>query len=168
MLEVAEQHGLIHRIIELSLIHAQAFFALGKKDRSLQLFRNAIELAEKYGYLRLLDQNPILGRVLKETAAQELAPAYIRKVLEIHGDIGNSAPVPSSGNSAEDGLIEPLSSREKEVLKLMADGLSNPEIAARLYLSPNTLKAHTQHIFGKLGVHNRVQAINKARELKIV
>jgi LuxR family maltose regulon positive regulatory protein len=50
----------------------------------------------------------------------------------------------------------------------MAEGLSNPEIAARLFLSPNTLKAHTQHIFGKLGVHNRVQAVNKARELKIV
>jgi ATP/maltotriose-dependent transcriptional regulator MalT len=55
-----------------------------------------------------------------------------------------------------------------DVLMLMAEGLSNPEIAARLYLSPNTLKAHAQRIFGKLGVHNRVQAVNRARELKIL
>ena len=50
----------------------------------------------------------------------------------------------------------------------MGEGLSNPEIAARLYLSKNTLKAHTQNIYGKLDVHNRVQAINKARDLKLI
>jgi LuxR family maltose regulon positive regulatory protein len=108
--------------------------------------------------------------MLKEPGAQELSRGYIRKILEINGGASDAGILPSSGNSHSDmgGLVEPLSSREKEVLKLMAEGLSNPEIAARLYLSPNTLKAHTQHIFGKLGVHNRVQAINMARELKIV
>ena len=50
----------------------------------------------------------------------------------------------------------------------MAEGLSNAEIAARLYLSPNTLKSHTQNIYGKLDVHSRVQAVNKARELKLI
>ena len=170
MLETAGQHGLVHRVIELSLIQAQALFVLGKKDGSLQSLRNAIAHAERNGYMRLLDQNPILVRMLKEPAAQELSPGYIRKILEINGGVSNSIVLPSSGTSHSDidELIEPLSSREKDVLKLMAEGLSNPEIAARLYLSPNTLKAHTQHIFGKLGVHNRVQAINKARELKIV
>ena len=64
-------------------------------------------------------------------------------------------------------LIEPLSNREKEVLALMVEGLSNSEIAARLYLSPNTLKAHTQNIYGKLDVHSRVQAVVKARNLKL-
>ena len=108
--------------------------------------------------------------ILNEPRAQELSPAYILKILEINGTVSNPKTLLPSMDSQSlvDGLIEPLSSREKEVLKLMAGGLSNPEIAARLYLSPNTLKAHTQHIFGKLGVHNRVQAINKARELKIV
>jgi LuxR family maltose regulon positive regulatory protein len=170
MLKVAEQQGLIHRIIELSLIQAQAFFVSSRKDLSLPLLRNAVAHAEKNGYLRLLDQNPILVRMLKEPIARELSPGYIRKILEINGGASDPATLASSGNSqsGKDDQIEPLSSREKDVLKLMADGLSNPEIAARLYLSPNTLKAHTQHIFGKLGVHNRVQAINKARELKIV
>lgn len=60
--------------------------------------------------------------------------------------------------------VEPLSERELEVLRLLAEGLSSAEIAAQLYLSPNTLKAHTQNIYSKLDVHSRVQAINKARE----
>ncbi|MEI7771088.1 MAG: response regulator transcription factor, partial [Chloroflexales bacterium] len=69
---------------------------------------------------------------------------------------------------ANAGLIEPLSNREKEVLALIAAGLSNTEIAAQLCLSPHTLKAHTQNIFGKLHVHSRVQAINRARELNLL
>jgi ATP/maltotriose-dependent transcriptional regulator MalT len=55
-----------------------------------------------------------------------------------------------------------------EVLRHIAEGLSNPEIAHRLYLSPNTLKAHTQNIFMKLDVHNRVQAVNRAKELGLI
>ena len=63
---------------------------------------------------------------------------------------------------------EALTDRETEVLRLLADGLSNAEIAQRLYLSPNTLKAHTQNIYSKLDVHSRVQLVNKARELGLI
>ena len=66
------------------------------------------------------------------------------------------------------GMIEPLSKRELEVLKYMADALSNPEIASRLFLSPNTLKAHAQNIFMKLDVHSRMQAVSKAKELGLI
>jgi DNA-binding NarL/FixJ family response regulator len=65
-------------------------------------------------------------------------------------------------------LIEPLTEREMEVLRYIAEGCSNPEIARRLYLSPNTLKAHSQNIFMKLNVHNRLQAVNRARELGLI
>ena len=67
-----------------------------------------------------------------------------------------------------EGLIEALSERELEVLQFMALGLTNPEIAERLYLSPNTLKAHAQNIYQKLDVHSRVQAVNRGRELGLL
>jgi LuxR family maltose regulon positive regulatory protein len=65
-------------------------------------------------------------------------------------------------------LIEPLSEREIEVLQLIALGLTNPEIAARLYLSPHTVKVHTSNIYGKLGVNNRIQAVVRAKTFGIL
>ena len=66
------------------------------------------------------------------------------------------------------GLVDPLSEREVEVLRLLASGLPPAEVAKKLYLSPFTLKAHTQNIYTKLGVHSRIEAINKARELNLL
>jgi LuxR family maltose regulon positive regulatory protein len=72
------------------------------------------------------------------------------------------APPPSAG------LVEPITRRELDVLRLMAEGLSNAEIARRLYLTLNTLKAHTNSIYGKLDVHSRLQAVNRARQLGLL
>jgi LuxR family maltose regulon positive regulatory protein len=66
---------------------------------------------------------------------------------------------------AQSELVEPLSERELEVLQLIAEGLTNPEIASKLYLSLNTVKVHTRNIYGKLGVNNRTQAVARARAL---
>ena len=65
-------------------------------------------------------------------------------------------------------LIEPLSEREIEVLQLIAKGLTNQEIANKLYLSLNTVKVHTRNIYGKLGVHHRTEAVAKARMLGLL
>ena len=65
-------------------------------------------------------------------------------------------------------MVEPLSDREIEVLQLIAEGLTNPEIATRLYLSLNTVKVHTRNVYGKLGVNNRTQAVSKGRVLGIL
>lgn len=70
--------------------------------------------------------------------------------------------------SASSSLVEPLTSREQEVLALLATGCRNPEIAAHLVISVGTVKSHTAQIFGKLAVHNRTQAVNRARELGLV
>ncbi len=66
------------------------------------------------------------------------------------------------------GLVEPITRRELDVLRLMAEGLTNAEIARRLYLTLNTLKAHTNSIYGKLDVHSRLQAVNRARQLGLL
>jgi LuxR family transcriptional regulator, maltose regulon positive regulatory protein len=183
MLSTASLHQLNHRVIELSLMQAQAYFVQGQKERAWKPLRLAISLAEKEGYLRLLDQGPVLLRLFKEADRLGVARPFIQRNLEallpgIYQDIERDnaqtqSDFPNEQPSARltfdsEGLLEPLSNREIEVLTMVAEGLSNAEIAVRLYLSPNTLKAHTQNIFGKLDVHNRVQAVNKARELKLI
>ena len=170
MLAVASEHGLIHRVIELSLLEAQALFIQGDKDRAGDPLRQALAYAEANGYLCLLDQHPFLARLIKEAAQKGQWTDYPRRLLErIRRDSGiPNRPGDELPGDPENGLVEPLSPREKEVLELMAAGLSNAEIAARLFLSPNTLKAHTQNIFGKLGVHSRVQAIDRAREINLL
>jgi LuxR family transcriptional regulator, maltose regulon positive regulatory protein len=172
MLAASLEHGLNQRVIGLSLLEVQAFFLQGQKERAWKLLRQALILAEREGFLRLVDGNELLIQILNEAAALGIAPQLIRKLLEIERPgMGLTISSPGPGSPRQffgDGLLEPLSSREVEVLALMAEGLSNPEIAAHLFLSTNTLKSHTQNIYGKLDVHSRVQAVNRARELKIL
>ena len=78
------------------------------------------------------------------------------------------SPVPQPGPAPEQPLIDPLSERELEVLRLIAEGLTNREIAARLTVVIGTIKAHTSNIYSKLGVSNRTQAVTKAQELNIL
>jgi LuxR family maltose regulon positive regulatory protein len=172
MLEVYNRHGLHHRSIELSLMQTQAFYIQGQRERAWQLLSDALTQAERYGYQRLADQGAILIRLMVEAAQTGIARAYIQRNLEnLHTGVDAVESKPKLGQRtgyAPGDLVEPLSSREVEILALIAQGLSNPEIAQKLYLSPNTLKAHTQNIFGKLDVHSRVQAIIKAQELKLI
>jgi LuxR family maltose regulon positive regulatory protein len=75
---------------------------------------------------------------------------------------------PSTTQAPKSDLIEPLSERELEVLQLIAEGLTNREIAARLFLALNTVKAHTRNIYSKLGVHSRTQAVARSQELGLL
>ncbi len=97
---------------------------------------------------------------------------YIHKLLaafeekDVHPF--DSAQDKPSSLSLQPLSVEPLSERELEVLQLIAEGLTNPEIAARLFLSLNTVKVHTRNIYGKLDAHNRTQAVARARALGIL
>jgi LuxR family transcriptional regulator, maltose regulon positive regulatory protein len=175
MLSLAQKFQLIHRMIDLSLLEAQALYIQGQKSAAWESVSVAAAHAEPRGYQRLIDQGPIAIRVLTEAAVHGIASKYLRRILgAAQSDLTFSAENEPEALAAStryldpEVLIEPLSSREIEVLAWMAQGLSNAEVAARLYLSPNTLKSHTQNIYGKLDVHSRVQAVNKARELKII
>lgn len=131
----------------------------------------ALALAMPAGAVRVfLDLGEPMRRLLQEGANRLPDPAMKAYALQLLSAFpGAGAPAAAQGEAAAgQGLVEPLSEREIEVLKLLAAGLSNAEIAQKLYLSPNTLKAHTQNIYGKLDVHSRVQAVNRARELKII
>jgi LuxR family maltose regulon positive regulatory protein len=93
--------------------------------------------------------------------------AYVDRLL---GEEGHRAASPGATAlpAAPSPLIEPLSERELEVLRLLNTPLSQPEIAERLYISVNTVRSHVKHIYGKLSVHARSAAVERAEELGLL
>ena len=104
-----------------------------------------------------------MSQLLYLAAEQGIKPAYVGKLLNAFQADGDS----SDRQPAAD-IIEPLSPREREVLQLIAAGLTNQEIAQELVLSSNTVKVHTYNIYSKLGVHSRTQAVRQATTLGIL
>ena len=104
--------------------------------------------------------------LLRQAYAHTRAPAYVAALLEASGELIATDLYRSSSHSGP--LIEPLTLREREVLRLLMDGLSNREIARHLVLSVNTVKKHVYNICSKLGVQSRAQAIARARSLNLL
>jgi LuxR family maltose regulon positive regulatory protein len=159
IIQFAERGGRKHTLI-------RAKVALALVENAPTALVEALQLAEPEGYIStFVDEGEpmrnFLIHILKQTQLDPHLSAYVGKLLSAY-DPAPRKPVPAGG------LVEPLSEREVEVLRYMSEGLSNPEIARRLYLSPNTLKAHAQNIFLKLDVHNRLQAVSKAKELGLI
>jgi LuxR family maltose regulon positive regulatory protein len=129
----------------------------------------ALTLAEPGGFIRIfVDEGPPMARLLYEAASRGIAPEYVSRLLTAFPVAEPEQAGPSETQTPEPDLIEPLSEREIEVLQLIAEGLTNREVASRLFLSLYTVKAHTHNIYGKLGVHNRTQAVGRARALGVL
>ena len=123
--------------------------------------RDALALAEPEGYIRTFaDCGEPMARLLRQAAARGIMPGYAVKLLAAFGAgaKGELAPSPQP-------LVEPLSPRELEVLKLIAQGLSNREIAEQLVVALTTVKGHSHRIYGKLQVQRRTEAVARARKL---
>ena len=105
-------------------------------------------------------------RLLRQAACRGISPAYVAKLLAASGEPASSEieAIPSYSPP----LIEPLSDREVEVLRLMASGLSNPEIASELFVAVSTIHTHCKNIYGKLDVHRRWDAVQRAQELGLI
>jgi LuxR family transcriptional regulator, maltose regulon positive regulatory protein len=112
-----------------------------------------------------VDEGPPLARLLRRMQEQggRIHP-YLHTLLAAFARQADLQPASVTPPPSE----EPLSEREREVLRLIAEGLSNQQLAARLYLSPHTIKVHTRNIYGKLDVTSRTQAVAKARALGIL
>jgi LuxR family maltose regulon positive regulatory protein len=157
--------------LKVMVLQAVAHDAHGEKEVAAQLLCEALALAEPGGFIRtFVDEGPPMARLIYEAAARGIMPDYTRKLLaafeaEEQKSEGRSylPPAPSA-----QPLIEPLSARELEVLQLIAEGLTNPEIASRLFLALNTVKTHSSNIYSKLGVHSRTQAVARARALGLL
>ncbi len=136
---------------------------MASASRTIQ---EAVTIAEAHGFLRsILDDGQELLPLLKLALQQNVTPQYVTHLLNMI-----SSPEPESGSQSRANrlLIEPLSDRELEVLSLAAEGLSNQQIAEKLYVAISTVKKHMGAIFGKLNVSSRTEAIQRARTLGLI
>jgi LuxR family maltose regulon positive regulatory protein len=162
--------------LKAMVVEAVALQAHGEKDKAVQLLADALALAEPGGFIRLfVDEGLPMAQLLSEAASRGLMPDYVAKLLaafprsEARGPRTELAEALHSVLSSQSSsLIEPLSQREVEVLRLIAQGLSNHEIGERLFLALDTVKGHNQKIFGKLQVQRRTEAVARARELGLL
>jgi LuxR family maltose regulon positive regulatory protein len=170
LLEAAEAGGRTTRAIEILLLQALVFQAGGDTTRAMTTLEKALTLAEPGGFIRIfVDEGLPMARLLYDALNRGgIAPDYVRRLLAAFPVAEPEQAAPSETHGLKSDLIEPLSERELEVLQLIAEGLTNPEIASRLFLALNTVKAHSSNIYGKLGVHSRTQAVAKARALGLL
>jgi LuxR family maltose regulon positive regulatory protein len=132
----------------------------------------ALARARPEGWVRLfLDEGEPMARLLEQAARRRSATGtYARGLLAaLAGDGGRrvATALPAQGRPGE-LLVEPLGKREREILSLITDGLSNPEIAQRLLVTVATVKTHINNLYGKLGARSRIDAVARARRLGMV
>jgi LuxR family maltose regulon positive regulatory protein len=163
LLEAAQAGERRGSTIKLLVLRALAFQAQGDGREALTALERALSLAEPEGYVRIfLDEGEPMARLLRQALSEQVASNYVARLLAAFGEEA-TAMFP-----AMDSLVEPLTDREMDVLRLIVAGLSNAEIAEELFIAVSTVKSHINHIYGKLGVENRVQAIEQARTLGLV
>jgi LuxR family maltose regulon positive regulatory protein len=159
LLKAAEKSGRMDSAIEILTLQALALQTQHETAKAIIALDRALTIAEPEGYVRLFaDEGPAMAQLLRHAASRNILPDYVGSLL---GVIGVSA---ESGSRVMQALAEPLTERELEVLRLLAAGLTNREIAGELSITLSTVKAHTRRIYGKLDVRSRTHAAARARE----
>ena len=173
-LQAAEKSGGLGWAVEIAILRALVQEARRYRADALADLGRALALAEPEGYVQVfVDAGAPLAALLRQTTSLRAAPAYVRRLLDAfdRATASEEPPVTTEEPPAIPGpppLVEPLTPREMEVLRLMAAGLSNREIADELVLAIGTVKAHLHNIYGKLDMQGRMQAASRARELGLL
>jgi LuxR family maltose regulon positive regulatory protein len=158
LLHTAESEGRTGRAIEILALQALALQAQAQPGQALTVLKRALSLAEPESYVRtFVDEGAPMAALLRHALAQGMARNYVGWLLAAFEEPAEVSP-----------LVEPLTRREIEVLRLIGDGLKNQEIADRLVISVATVKRHVTNIYGKLGVSRRVQAVAQAQEIDLL
>ena len=162
LLPAAEAGGRKGRVIEILVVRALAHQALGDVPAALGLLDRAVTMAEPEGYVQVFaEAGPAVAALLRVAAKQAASRDYARRLLAAAGGPGRSTPT-------DQALIEPLSERELDVLRLLGTELDGPAIARELVVSLNTVRTHTRKIYAKLAVTNRRAAVRRAAELNLL
>ncbi len=165
-------------VIEAGALRALALAADGEEAAAVTALAGTLTLACPRGYVRVFaDEGPpmaaLLGRLIAAQRAGQAAagvPLGCLARLQRAFDVGHAGPGPRSGTApvAVPGLVEQLTSRELEVLTMLAAGRSNQAIASQFVVTLDTVKKHVSHVLGKLGAANRTEAVTRARELGLI
>ena len=158
-------------LIETSALRALALAATGDEAGAVTTLAGALLLTCPQGHVRVFaDEGPpmaaLLGRLIAaQRARQAAAGVPLGYLARLQRAFAAGPPAPDPGPS---GIIEPLTSRELEVLRMVAAGRSNQAIARELVVTLDTVKKHVGHVLGKLGAANRTEAVARARELSLI
>jgi len=158
-MDAVQKQGRAITQVELLLLKAEALSALGEDDKALEVLEHALEIGRTAGYVRsFLDR----GQPVRELLEKARPTEYVQALLAVF-----KKPVPP-GRKATQSLIDPLSERELDVLRLLPTNLTSPEMAEALYIGVNTVRSHIKSIYSKLGVHKRSEAVSNAKELGLL
>jgi ATP/maltotriose-dependent transcriptional regulator MalT len=177
LLDAAASQGRTGSVIEIQALRALGLAALGDDASALSALAEALTLAHPAGYVRVFadEGEPMHALVAQLSAARSrdqpsVRPIDARYLAALERACGQAAagPPPRRAASSLPGLIEPLTERELEVLRLIAAGMSNQRIARDLVVALDTVKKHVTHVLGKLGATNRTEAAARARQLGLI
>jgi LuxR family transcriptional regulator, maltose regulon positive regulatory protein len=168
-------------VLEILIVRALALWAQGTRTDALATITRALTLAAPEGYIRrFVDEGAPMAELLalrvERSAQNDPTRAYAERLLSTFPSqlrretvaAADAPPVLGAALERSNALIEPLSAREREVLRLLATGQDNAQIARALVIAASTVKSHINHIFGKLGVRTRVEAVLRAQELNLL
>jgi LuxR family maltose regulon positive regulatory protein len=166
------QKGKMWLLMSLLPLQALALQAMGREEEALQVISRCLEFAAPEGYVRIfVERGAPMHRLLQTAASRGIHTEYIQGLLpafQISEPV--QQPVRQTARPIDPRmlLVEPLSEREVEVLRMLDSSLTSEEIARELYISTNTARTHIRNIYSKLDVHGRIEAIQKAKELGLI
>jgi len=187
LLDAAQAAGAQAYVVEALVVQALAHQAQRSTEEALLALEKALAITEAEGHVRtFIGEGEAMLSLLRRAAARGIAPDYVRRLLESYdaaaagqqqtpehappptAQVGRTPGAGREGAASPPPLVEPLSERELEVLHLLDTSLTVPEIADRLVVSASTVRSHVKSIYGKLDAHNRLQALEYARELGLL
>ncbi|MFC4304124.1 LuxR C-terminal-related transcriptional regulator [Cohnella boryungensis] len=167
--------------IRMLILQSVTHYRSGQPNKAIDLLETALGLAWPQRFVRsFVDEGQVMAELLTayQRAQQGRQPRNASSVLLNYANhllqalnrlpAGSKAPIKAEVRVLQTFLVEELTNREMEIVRLMAEGMSNKQIASHLGITEGTVKSHTNNVYGKLGVRTRVQAIKKARELLLL
>jgi LuxR family maltose regulon positive regulatory protein len=164
--EEIEKKQIGYYLISLLTWQALAYHGLRQDAQALASLKRALTLAAPGGYVRtFIGKGPVLFTLLHQARAAGIMPEYVQQLLAASERGTKDQPIQALTTSP---LVEPLSEREKDVLRLLAKGCTDKKIAESLVIARETVHKHLKNIYGKLDVHSRAEATLRAHELGLL